>query len=528
MIKTEDKTVEYWQNQCEEKDKLCDEKDKIIEALKQQILLMQHRQFGRKSERHEIDGQLFLFNEAEELANPDIPEPGIESITYDRKKRKGKREEDLSGLPVEQIVYELPEEEQKCPECGEKLHVIGREVRREVKIIPAQFEVIEHIQLVYSCRPCEKNNEHVPVIKAPIPAPVIKNSIASPSAVAHVMTQKFVNAMPLYRQEKDFFRNGFVLSRQTMANWMIKCADDWLLPLYEKLRKLLLKREIAHADETTMQVLKEPGKAPETKSYMWMYRTCGDTSKHIVIFEYQPDRNYYRPKDFLKGFSGFLHTDGYAAYHGLPENIIVVGCWAHCRRYWDNALKVVEKDKKKESNAYIGLAYCQRLFMLERQFEGLTPEERKEQRLKYSLPIAEAFYKWVKRIEAVPSLPLGKAITYTLSQWPYLKNVFLDGRLELSNNRAENSIRPITLGRKNWLFACTVKGAKSSAVIYSIIQTAIDNDLNPFSYLKYLFEQLPNSNEPIESFLPWNDNVLEICQMPTNWKGKDNAKKDKH
>jgi transposase len=507
MENTINQTIQYWQNKCREL-------EKRIEVYKQQILLLQDRQFGRKSERYEMDGQLLLFHEAEECAAPELPESEIEEITYRRKKRKGKREEDLSGLPVEQIIYQLSEEERDCPECEETMHVMGRQVRREVKIIPAQFTVIEHVQMVYSCRSCEKNSDYVSIVKAPIPEPVIKNSIASPSAVAHVMTQKFVNAMPLYRQEKDFLRNGFVLSRQTMANWMITCAENWLQPLYEKLKKLLLKRNIAHADETTIQVLKEPGKKPDTNSYMWMYRTCGDTNKHIVLFEYQPNRRHEHPKEFLKGFRGFLHTDGYAAYHDLPENIVVVGCWAHARRKWEEACKVVPKEKKKSSHAYKGLTYCQKLFLLEREWKDLTPEERKEKRLTESLPIVEKLYQWVPSVVALPKSPLGKAITYMMSQCSYLKNVFLDGRLELSNNRAENSMRPLTLGRKNWLFSCTVNGAKASAVIYSIVQTAMDNGCNPFKYLTYLFEQLPNVTEPIDAFLPWNETVWERCQMP--------------
>lgn len=312
MNNTKNQTIEYWQNRC-------NELEKLIEVYKQQLLLMQDRQFGRKSERCEMDGQLLLFNDAEEHDASELIEPEIEEITYHRKKRKGKREDDLSGLPVEQIIYQIPEEDRNCPECNETMHVMGRSVRKEVKIIPAQFTIIEHIQMVYSCRSCEKNSDHVPIVKAQIPEPVIKNSVASSSAVAHIMTQKFVNAMPLYRQENDFLRNGFVLSRQTMANWMIKCAEDWLQPLYEKLKQLLLLRNVAHADETTIQVLKEPGKKPDSKSYMWMYRTCGDTDRHIVIFEYQPNRRHEHPKEFLKEFCGFLHTD-YSDILEMPTN----------------------------------------------------------------------------------------------------------------------------------------------------------------------------------------------------------------
>ena len=325
VAKQDEQSTEYWKQKCANLELL-------VKSYENQLLLMKQKQFGKSSERHLLDGQIFLFNEAEFVANPNIPEPTIEEITYTRKKSKGKREEDLSELAVERIEYELSKEEQVCPECNGELHVFGHEVRKEVEIIPAQFKVVEHSRATYSCRYCEKHNDHVPIIKAVIPKPVISGSVASPSAVAHVMVQKYVNAMPLYRQEQDYLRNGFTLSRQTMANWMIKCSQDWLEPLYERLKELLVKREVAHADETTLQVLKEPGKSPSSKSYMWLYQTCNDTNQHIILYEYQQSRAGYHPKEFLKDFIGYLHTDGYGVYHSLSENITVVGCWAHYPR----------------------------------------------------------------------------------------------------------------------------------------------------------------------------------------------------
>jgi len=496
----------------------CVELELLVKAQEEQIRLLTLKLFGKKSERHEIEGQSFLFDEAVVECNTDLPEQEMEQITYDRRKRKGKREEDLSGLPVEQIRHELSESDQICPECGEGLHVMGHDVRKEVEIIPASFKVIEHIQDVYSCRNCEKHNTHVPIIKAPMPEPVIKGSIASPSAVAHIMTQKYVNAMPFYRQEQDFSRNGFILSRQTMANWMIKCSFDWLESLYERMKKLLLARKIAHADETVIQVLKEPGKAADTNSYIWLYRSSGDTGKHIVIYEYQESRAGEHPKKFLEEFTGFLHADGYQPYHNLPSNIIVVGCWTHGRRKFDEAFKVIPKDAREGSSAEKGLWYYKKLFDLERDFNELTAEERYEQRLLYSKPIALEFYKWVDSLNALPQTLLGKAVNYIKEQWKYLMNVYLDGRLEFTNNRAERSIKPVAIGRKNYLFYNTPDGAKAGAIIYSIVLTAIENGLNPFQYLKYLFEQLPNSIEPVETFLPWSDSIPESCKIPVKRK----------
>ena len=209
---------------------------------------------------------------------------------------------------------------------------MGRETRRELKLIPAQAVIVEHVQYVYSCRECEKNACGVPIVKAPMDEPVIKGSFASPEAVAHIMTQKYVSGVPLYRQEQEFERNGIGLSRQTMSNWIVKCSQDWLEPIYDALHEMLCKQKILHADETTLQVLHEPGKAAQTDSFMWLYRTSGDAEMPVVLYDYQPDRKAKRPAEFLKGFKGYLHTDGYSGYHGLPDEVIIVGCWAHARR----------------------------------------------------------------------------------------------------------------------------------------------------------------------------------------------------
>jgi len=507
MIKTTNQTVEYWERKC-------DDLELQLKNAEARIAYLLAKIYGRSSERQEIEGQQYLYGEGDfETVVEDI-DTAIEVETHNRRKRKGKRDEDLSGLPVEQVFYELSEEMKVCPKCDSDMQVIGQNVRREVVIIPAQFKVVEHIQMVYGCRPCYRNSDSVPIIKAPLPEPVIRGSIASPSSVAYVMTQKYVNAMPLNRQENDYERNGFILSRQTMANWMIRCSEDWLEPLYEKMKKILLQRDIAHADETFMQVLKEPEKDASSKSYMWLYRTCGDMNQHIVLYEYQSSRARVHPEIFLKNFKGFLHTDGYEVYHGLHKDIIIVGCWAHLRRRLNDAWKATPKECRKGSLAEKGLWYCQRLFMLELKFKELTSEVRYEQRLLLSKPIAEEFYEWAKSSQALPKSSVGKAVNYFIGQWTYLMNVYLDGRLEFSNNRAERTIRPFTIGRKNWLFANSPKGAKASAVIYSIILTALENGLNPFQYLKYLFEQLPNVNEPIEKFLPWSNRIPSYCKIP--------------
>jgi transposase len=488
------------------------ELEALVKFYEEQYRLSQRRQFGASSEKTALDGQLGIFDEAENTADPKAAEPTVEEIAYTRKKREGKRADDLSGLPVETIKHELSEDERACPQCGETMRKIGKEVRRELTVIPARVKVTEHERAVCACENCEKNADRTPVVKAPMPEPVIKGSLASPSAVAHIMTEKFVTYTPLYRQEQNWKRQGVNLSRQTMANWVIRCADDWLEPLYERLRVKLLEDGVLHADETTVQVLHEPGKAARSESYMWMYRTSGGAKRRIALYDYQPTRSSAHPKRFLEGWTGYLHTDGYSGYHAL-SGITVVGCWAHARRKFDEALTSLKPEDRPNSNAQKGLDFCSQLFALEKKFENLEPLERQKTREKQSKPIAEAFFIWARNLNAVPKLALGKAVEYALKQKSWLINVFADGRLELSNNRAERSIKPFVMGRKNWLFCNTQKGARASAVVYSIIETAKENGLKPFDYLKFIFETMPNTTtSQIDSLLPWSETLPDCCK----------------
>ncbi|MDR3001442.1 MAG: IS66 family transposase [Fibromonadaceae bacterium] len=484
----------------------------LIKHYEELIRLAKHKQFGSSSEKTEHVEQLGLFDEAESTADKKEPEPTIEEITYKRKKRVGKREEDLSALPVEKITYELPESEKSCPECNHALHEMTKEIRRELKIIPAQVKVVEHVKHVYACRDCAKKNDHVPIIKATTPEPVIKGSLASPSSIAHIMVEKYVKAVPLYRQEQSFIRDGIPISRQTMANWIIRSAEDWLVHVYNRLKELLLKEQVLHADETVLQVLRELGKKANTNSYEWLYRTSGCAKHAIILYEYQPTRSSSHPKRFLSGWGGYLHTDGYQGYNDLP-GVTVIGCLAHVRRKFDEALKIMPTDQRASSAAAKGQDYCNKLFALEREFQELPPEQRYEKRLEKSFPIAEAFLAWAKTFEGTAKTPTKAAADYFVNQWGHLKNFYADGRLEISNNRAERSIKPFVIGRKNWLFSNTTKGAQASSVIYSIIQTAIENGLRPFDYLVLLFETLPNCPlSKIDDLMPWNAEVQDICK----------------
>jgi hypothetical protein len=361
------------------------------------------------------------------------------------------------------------------------------------------------------------------MVKANVPSPVIAGSgIASPSLLSFIMCNKYVLALPLYRQEQELQRIGIHISRQTMANWIIYTAARWLTPIYDLLYAELLRNNILHADESTLQVIKENGREASQKSYMWMYHTAKDATRHVALFEYQPTREGKHPQAFLKGFKGFLHVDGYAGYNGLEDRgVTLVECWSHARRKFDEALKALKKEDKVNAVANVGLTYCNKLFELERKFDekNLSCEKRAESRILESKPVAEAFFAWAESVLELPNtLPkskLGQAVGYAVNQRKWLMNFLLDGRLELSNNRAERSIRPFTVGRKNWMFSYCAKGAQTSAIVYSIVETAQANGLVPFMYLNYLFQTMPNI--PTEQFcevLPWNSAVLKICGIP--------------
>jgi len=481
----------------------------------EQHLLSKKRQFGPSSEQTNPD-QLSIFNEAEVEAKP-AAEPTIEQITYTRRKRQGQRQEQLEDLPVEVIEYHLPEEEQVCSCCGETLHEMSTEVRQELKMIPPQLKVVKHLRHVYACRRCEREDTKTPIVTAPMPAPVLPGSLASPSAVAFVMSQKYVEGMPLYRQEQYFARFGVELSRQTLANWMIQCAERWLRPLYERMHVHLLKQDILHADETNLQVLHESGREASSTSYMWLYRT-GRASPPIVLYDYQTTRASKHPINFLSGFKGYLHVDGYPGYNALP-NITLVGCWAHARRKFSESLTALPKGSTAVVDAQTGLDYCNKLFSIERELHGLSPEERHEKRQEFSLPVLEAFSAWLKyqTPRVLPKSAFGQAITYCRNQWDKLEAFQKDGRLELDNNRGERSIKPFVIGRKNWLFCNSPKGAKASAMIYSIVETAKENKLNPFTYLQFLFEKLPNIdiNDPaaLDEVVPWSETLPPECRV---------------
>lgn len=485
----------------------------------EQFRLAQQQRFGASSEKTDLD-QLRFFDEAEQEADPKVAEPTVEEITYKRRKTKGKHDKMFEDLPVETVEYHLTEEEQACPACDEDLHEMSKEVRKELKVIPAQVKVVEHVRYVYACRSCEKNEISTPVITAPMPAPVLPGSFVSPSLMAFIMDRKYALALPLYRQEQQFKHYGIDLSRQTLANWMVRGANDWLSLLYNRMHAKLIEHDILHADETTLQVLREEGRTATNKSYMWLYAT-GHTDVPIYLYDYRTTRAGKHPKKMLEGFEGYLHADGYGGYNDI-SGVTIVGCLAHVRRKFTDALKAMpDKTTPTSSVAQEGLDFCNQLFSLEKQLKDLNAEERYISRLEQSKPVLDAFEAWLKtkKRQVLPKSSLGQAISYSLNQWEKISHFLLDGRLEISNNRSERAIKPFVIGRKNFLFSNTPKGATASAIIYSVIETAKANQLSPFHYLTYLFEKLPNidvkDTSQLDALLPWSKTLPEECRVPS-------------
>lgn len=496
------------------------EMERKLDWLTEQVLHANRRTYGTSSEKADealIEQLSLLFNEAEACADEVKPEPEKETVAaYSRKKARSGSVRDIlpENIQEEVVEHRLFEEERVCPQCGETMEEIGSEVVETLKIILAQAILVKDVYYTYACRRCKEKDISTPVVKTPHKKAVIPGSFATPEAVAYLMTEKYIMHTPLYRMEQDFRRKEIHLSRQIMSNWLIRCATDWLKPVYDALQEQLVQEDIIHADETKLQVLREPGKPAQSDSFMWLYRT-GKTAEHpIVLYEYQDNRRQENPKEFLKGFHGYLQTDGYAGYNTV-EDVIHVGCWAHARRKFEEAVAVLPKGKK-EGTALTGQAYCTQLFKIEEELAGLSPEERHEKRQEKAKPILDAMLAWAETRAAAPKSKLGTALTYLKNQWPELINYLLDGRLEISNNLAERSIKPFVMSRKNFLFSNTPSGATSSAIIFSLIETAKESGLNPYKYLTYVLSTAPTLDREapgwVQPLLP--QNAPASCKMP--------------
>ncbi len=524
-IKELNQTIESLNKQLQQKEaeaaRIQKERDIEIKLLREQIDYLKKKRFGTKSEKTSvITGQLVMeevlekgqFDEAEEFVEED------ESFEVIKKKRTRKgysREKILENLPIEDRVYGLSEEEKVCSIDGSKLTYVGKKyLRTEIEYIPATVKAIRVYRESFECRTC-RTAERTHIVEASVPHPLLQHSMASPSSVAWTMYQKYVNHMPLYRQAKDWSNFGLQLTRGTLSSWVVTIADELLKPLVNHLRERLLTEDFIHIDETPVQVLREPERNNRTKSYMWVYSSIAESKSPIRIYDYRPGRSAEFVVEFLRGYSGFIHVDAYAAYSKV-KNATLCYCWAHARRKYAEAMP--KNLKSTEATlAKRGLEFCNKLFKFEEQFKDLAPEKRKEQRLLLEKPVLEAYWSWVEAslTTVLPKSKLGQALQYSLNQKEGLMNYLQDGHCQISNNTAENSIRPFTVGRKNWLFSGSPKGASSSAAIYSIVETAKANGLNPYKYLQKLLEELPCMNldclSDLTSIMPWNDRIRETC-----------------
>lgn len=494
------------------------QKDEEIERLRQIILNLQRTQFGQRSEKRTYvldDGnqQLSLFDtpeKSEEKSNPEPSQNPEKEICVSGHSRKKKRtlEELCATLPVEERIVDLPDEE-KANANGQALVCIGQEyIRTELVLERAQAKVVKHYRKVYADRQLEQETGYSEVFKPVMPPPLLAHSYASASVVTDVLMKKYVDAMPLYRQEQMWKRMGVELKRGTMANWVIQVADLYLRPFWKRIRSELLTQSTIHADETVMQVLKEKGKPATSESRMWVYSSAKRAAIQLRCFEYRESRSGKWAKTFLEGFSGVLITDGYSGYNKVQE-AERAGCWAHMRRKWLEAMP--EGADAKTCKAAEGYEFCNRLFELERQFEGLTAEERLIQRKEKSGLILEAYWTWLYTIPR-PTGKLKDAVTYAQNQKAHLCAFLEHGEIEISNNQVENAIRPFVVGRKGWLFADTPQGAEASAIIYSLMETAKANSLRLDDYLLHLLSIMPeraeqNKDFEIDDLLPWSEEM---------------------
>lgn len=482
-----------------------------IDRLETELRLLRQKLYGAKSERMVLDDptvQTHLFNEAEATATKEEkPDEELQSVSYTRK--KGGRRPLPDNLPRIEQVHDIAEEEKVCG-CGSQLSRMGEEVTEELDIVPRQCRVIRHIRPKYACRQCEGTESDKGAVQiAPPPVQLLPKTIATAGLIAAVVVEKFADGLPLYRQAARFSREGIEISRATLSNWVVR-VGELCSPLMKIFREDLLRGPLINADETPVQVLNEPGRANTTKSYMWVFR--GGMSPpdqgggSIVLFDYRPTRSGEEIlKEYLTGYKGYVQTDGYVGYEVLSElSVKHAGCWAHVRRKFVEVVQAVDKARKgkerRGGSADEAVLKIRRLYEIERQGKEreLTGTDLVEFRRKQAVPLLQEFHAWLTaRVGSTPPKGmLGMAMNYALKQWDRLVVYVNDPCVGLDNNPAENAIRPFAVGRKNWLFAGSPAGAKASATLYSLVETAKANGIEPYRYLRFLFERLPYATTP--------------------------------
>jgi transposase len=476
--------------------------------LLEQFRLAQQKQFGQSSEAHPDQGE--LFNEAEQILDAEV-EPAKESAPSTR--RQPKRQALPKDLPREVRVVDISDDEKHCDCCGHDLHKMGEKTSEQLQFVPAEVKVIKTIRPQYSCRHCENTATKVQIKIAPVPLTPIPKSIATPSLLSQIITSKYQYSLPLYRQETLFKQHGIELNRKTMSEWMVKSATLFK-PIIDYLHQQLLKQPVVQADETTLKVIQED----KAKCYMWVYCSGTDSPgenepRNIVLYDYHASRAGSCAANYLKDFNGVLQADGYQGYEQV--NATLIGCMAHARRKFIEAQiaqQSASRPKNKTGRADWAINHIAKLYRIEKSINGLTADEKKVIRQEKSVPLLNQFKTWLDKSarQVLPKSAIGKAIQYSLNQWEKLIGYSQSGQTNIDNNRAERAIKPFVIGRKNWMFSNTASGAKASASLYSLIETAKANGLTPFNYLSFLLEELPKLPDDLEYLMPWN---VELDQV---------------
>ena len=494
------------------------ELNKKLELYEEQVAWFKNKLYGRGTEQlTEAERlQIRLFDEIEQAADNDPPEdqapedePPPDQATAEVRAGTGSRPRRKplpQALPRVERLIDLPEQDKQC-ECGHALVRIGEDTSEKLDVIPPQVQVIRTVRPKYACHHCEGSGdeEHPAVRVAPPPAALIPKGLASEGLLAFIATAKFCDALPLYRQERQFARLGVELSRRTMSDWMIAAATA-CQALMEALLDKLRCGPILQIDETTVQVLKEQERANTDTSYVWVARG-GPPDEPVVVYRYEPSRAARVAFQIIDDYQGYVQTDGYDGYARpcAQPGIVHVGCWAHVRRAFKEAADALGKVSSRAGSALQALGFIAKLYRAESQLSkhrDEDPDRFVAARRAQVQPVLAKFHAWLqdKRDQVLPGTALGKAVAFALGEWPKLIRYLDHPQLRPDNNVCEQAIRPFVVGRKNWLFSGSPRGAEASAILYSLIETAKANRREPYGYLRELFEKLPHARTRADYF----------------------------
>lgn len=514
MIQLLEEQLEFFKLQNQELSKQNQQLIQQIENLTEQISQLRKMMYGARSEKSKYqapDGQCSLFEDDPSFNEPEqTGKQSIETVTYSvtRSKKKKKRNDVFApGTEVEEVHHHPSL--LTCACCQSDLQEIGSTlIREEAELIPAKLVCVQHIEHAYECKQCKKDVEkNASISRGKAPAAVIPCSIVSPELLARIMTDKYTRYLPLYRQVEEFKQLGLETNDKNLSNWVIRGAEEWLAPVYQAMKVVLLLRSNLHVDETSAQVLnRSDGKPAQSNAYNWVFRTVISEGPVIVLFEHSLTRSRDVLKTFLAGFEGTIVCDGYSAYADL-EKVTFAHCWSHVRRYWLKVGTVQEA---------IGVAYCNQLYRLERKWKRLPPKRRQKKRWREAKKLVRKFFRWLEKSNFTGKNALATAANYTLNLRAGLMTFLQNGQIEIDNNAAENAIRPTVIGRKNWLFSVSEAGARANAICLSLAETAKANGIDFYRYLVQLFTDLPNlpihqQPELLQDYLPWSANIQATC-----------------